>query len=551
MKFNEFNLSPELLKGVEAMGFEEASPIQAQSMEPMLAGRDVIAQAQTGTGKTAAYGIPMLETVTKEKKVQGLVLCPTRELCLQVAEELGKLGAYKKGIKILPIYGGTSIERQIRSLKGGVQIVVGTPGRVMDHMRRKTLKFNDLSIAVLDEADEMFAMGFRDDMQTILGETPESRQTCFFSATMEKEIMDFSARFQSDPEIIRIKHKQLTVENIKQYYLEMKASMKPEILSRLVDIYDPTLAIVFCNTKKRVDALVADMASRGYSVDGLHGDLKQNQRDSVMKRFRNSSIDILVATDVAARGIDVGNVDMVVNYDLPQDEEYYVHRIGRTARAGRKGLSFSFIVGRDIYKLEDIARYTKADLNYMELPTIEQMDDNYRENFEEKVIEALKNPGDLAEYKAMVESLLRLEYGAVEVAASLMKLLDESQQNRKHDALEQVDYGKKFRARGLRKDNRKDNRKGGKGKKKGGKKRFSNQAKLYWNVGRKDGVNPKVVLAVFNNETNLGRDVVGNILMRDHHTVIEVPKDMAKAAITQLQNKEVVGQSLHVRPYRD
>lgn len=551
MKFNEFNLSPQLLKGVEAMGFEEASPIQAQSMEPMLAGRDVIAQAQTGTGKTAAYGIPMLETVTKEKKVQGLVLCPTRELCLQVAEELGKLGAYKKGIKILPIYGGTSIERQIRSLKGGVQIVVGTPGRVMDHMRRKTLKFDDLSIAVLDEADEMFAMGFRDDMQTILDQTPKTRQTCFFSATMEKEIMDFSARFQSDPEIIRIKHKQLTVENIKQYYLEMKASMKPEILSRLVDIYDPTLAIVFCNTKKRVDALVADMASRGYSVDGLHGDLKQNQRDSVMKRFRNSSIDILVATDVAARGIDVGNVDMVVNYDLPQDEEYYVHRIGRTARAGRKGLSFSFIVGRDIYKLEDIARYTKADLHYMELPTIEQMDDNYRENFEERVIEALKNPGELGEYKAMVESLLRLEYGAVEVAASLMKLLDESQQNRKHDALEQVDYGKKFRARGLRKDNRKDNRKGGKGKKKGGKKRFSNQAKLYWNVGRKDGVNPKVVLAVFNNETNLGRDIVGNILLRDHHTVIEVPKDMAKTAITQLQNKEVVGQSLHVRPYRD
>ena len=551
MKFNEFNLSPELLKGVEAMGFEEASPIQSQSMEPMLAGRDVIAQAQTGTGKTAAYGIPMLETVTKEKKVQGLVLCPTRELCLQVAEELGKLGAYKKGIKILPIYGGTSIERQIRSLKGGVQIVVGTPGRVMDHMRRKTLRFDDLSIAVLDEADEMFAMGFRDDMQTILGETPETRQTCFFSATMEKDIMDFSARFQSDPEIIRIKHKQLKVENIKQYYLEMKASMKPEILSRLVDIYDPTLAIVFCNTKKRVDALVADMASRGYSVDGLHGDLKQNQRDAVMKRFRNSSIDILVATDVAARGIDVGDVDMVVNYDLPQDEEYYVHRIGRTARAGRKGLSFSFIVGRDIYKLEDIARYTKADLHYMELPTIEQMDDNYRENFEAKVIEGLKNPGELGEYKAMVESLLRLEYGAVEIAASLMKLLDDSQQNRKHDALEQVDFGKQFRARGLRKDNRKENRKEVKGKKKGGKKRFSNQAKLYWNVGRKDGVNPKVVLAVFNNETNLGRDIVGNILLRDHHTVIEVPKDMAKAAIHQLQNKEVAGQSSHVRLYRD
>ncbi|MDD7362888.1 MAG: DEAD/DEAH box helicase [Firmicutes bacterium] len=534
------------MKGIEAMGFEEASPIQAKSMDPMLNGRDVVAQAQTGTGKTAAYGIPMLERVTAEKKVQGLVLCPTRELSLQVANELGKLGKFKKNIRILPVYGGTSIERQIRALKKGVQIVVGTPGRVMDHMRRKTLKMDDLSIAILDEADEMFDMGFRDDMQKILSKTPDSRQTCFFSATMEREIMDFSARFQRDPEIIRIKHKQLTVENIKQYYLEMKASMKPEILSRLIDIYDPALAIVFCNTKKRVDALTAELASRGYSVDGLHGDLKQNQRDAVMKRFRQGAIDILIATDVAARGIDVGDVDMVVNYDLPQDEEYYVHRIGRTARAGRKGLSFSFIVGRDIYKLEDIVRYTKADLNYMELPTIKQMDDSFKANLETCVIEALKTADDLTEYKAIVESLLKLEYGAVEISAALMKLLDESQQSRRHDALDQVDYGKKFRAHGLRKDRK------SKGKKsKGAKKRFSNHAKLYFNKGRKDGVNPKVVLAIFKNETNLGRDIVGNIAIRDHHSVVEVPKEVAKSAIHQLQNVRVAGEAMHVRMYRD
>ena len=546
MKFNEFNLSEAILKGIEAMGFEEASPIQAQSMAPLLEGKDVIAQAQTGTGKTAAYGIPMLERVEKKGPLQGLVLCPTRELCRQVANELANLGAYKKGVKILPVYGGTSIDRQIRALRGGVQIVVGTPGRVMDHMRRKTLRFDNLSIAILDEADEMFDMGFRDDMRTILDETPDNRQTCFFSATMEKDIMDFSRKFQRDPEIIRIKHKQLTVENIEQYYLEMKASMKPEILSRLVDIYDPTLAIVFCNTKRRVDALVSEMASRGYAVDGLHGDLKQNQRDSVMKRFRNSSIDMLVATDVAARGIDVGDVDMVVNYDLPQDEEYYVHRIGRTARAGRKGLSFSFIVGRDIYKLEDIVRYTKADLSYMELPTMEQMDVNKRESLEGKVAELLDAEADLSEYKPMVESMLRLEYGAVEISAALLKLLDDSSQSKKHDALDEVDYGKKFRARGLRKD-----RKGKEKKEKGGKKRFSNNAKLYMDKGRKDGINPKAVLAIFKKETDLGADIVGNILIRDHHTVIEVPKKEAKSAIEQLDGMKSRGKTYHVRTYRD
>ncbi|MDY3118109.1 MAG: DEAD/DEAH box helicase [Peptoniphilus sp.] len=546
MKFNEFNLSQALLKGIEAMGFEEASPIQAESMAPLLEGKDVIAQAQTGTGKTAAYGIPMLERVEEKGPVQGLVLCPTRELCLQVANELSNLGAYKKGVKILPVYGGTAIERQIRALKGGVQIVVGTPGRVMDHMRRKTLRFDDLAMAILDEADEMFDMGFRDDMRTILDETPVDRQTCFFSATMEKDIMDFSAKFQRDPAIIRIKHKQLTVENIEQYYLEMKASMKPEILSRLVDIYDPTLAIVFCNTKKRVDDLVSEMASRGYAVDGLHGDLKQSQRDAVMKRFRNSSIDMLVATDVAARGIDVGDVDMVVNYDLPQDEEYYVHRIGRTARAGRKGLSFSFIVGRDIYKLEDIVRYTKADLSYMELPTMEQMDVNKRENLEGKVEGILDAEEDLSKYKVMVERMLRLEYGAVEISAALLKLLDDNGQSRKHDALDEVDYGKKFRARGLRKD-----RKGKEKKTKSGKKRFSNNVKIYMDKGRKDGLNPKAVLAIFKKETDLGRDIVGNIMIRDHHTVIELPKKSAKSAVEQLDGMKSRGKTYHVRMYRE
>ena len=265
-----------------------------------------------------------------------------------------------------------------------------------------------------------------------------------------------------------------------------------------------------------------------------------------MKRFRNASIDMLVATDVAARGIDVGDVDMVVNYDLPQDEEYYVHRIGRTARAGRKGLSFSFIVGRDIYKLEDIVRYTKADLAYMELPTMEQMDVNKRENLEGKVAEILDAEADLSRYKPMVESMLRLEYGAVEISAALLKLLDDSTQSKKHDALDEVDYGKKFRARGLRKD-----RKTKEKKEKSGKKHFTNNAKLYMDKGRKDGITPKAILAIFKKETDLGADVVGNILIRDHHTVIEVPKKAAKSAIEQLDGMKSRGKTYHVRAYRD
>ena len=320
--------------------------------------------------------------------------------------------------------------------------------------------------------------------------------------------------------------------------------MKPEILSRLVDIYDPKLTIVFCNTKKRVDELVTEMASRGYSVDGLHGDLKQGQRDAVMRRFRQSSIDMLVATDVAARGIDVGDVDMVVNYDLPQDEEYYVHRIGRTARAGRKGLSFSFVVGRDIYKMEDIVRYTKADLRYMALPTMEEMDTRSRENLQGRIAAALEEDGDIALYKPMVDALLAMEYGAVEICAALMKLLDDAGQGKKHDALEQVDYGKKFRARGLRKD-----KKGKKDKKKA--KQNGAYANIYLDKGRKQGINPKVILAIFKNDTTIPKDVVGNILIRDRHTVVELPKEVAKDAIRQLASVKVRGKKIHARFYRD
>lgn len=338
LQFMELNIKPEILKAVASMGFEEMTPIQARAIPVELEGADVIGQAQTGTGKTAAFAIPILQKVNpKLKKPQAMVICPTRELAIQVADEIRKLAKYMSSVKVLPIYGGQEISKQIRSLKSGVQIIIGTPGRIMDHMRRKTVKFDDICTVVLDEADEMLDMGFREDIETILREIREDRQTLLFSATMPKPILELTRMYQKNPQTIKVIRKELTVPNITQYYYEVRPKNKGEVLSRLLDIYDPKLSVVFCNTKKGVDELVQELQGRGYFAEGLHGDMKQTMRDRVMRSFRNGKTEILVATDVAARGIDVDDVDAVFNYDLPQDEEYYVHRIGRTGRAGKQG----------------------------------------------------------------------------------------------------------------------------------------------------------------------------------------------------------------------
>ena len=356
-KFEDLELTSEILRAVKYMGFEETTPIQAKAIPAMRSGIDIIGQAQTGTGKTAAFGIPLLEKIDiKNKRPQAIVLCPTRELAIQVAEEIRNLARYLHGIKILPIYGGQEISTQIRSLKSGTQIIIGTPGRVMDHMRRKTLKMDDIHTVVLDEADEMLNMGFREDIETILTDVPDERQTVLFSATMPQAILDITKKFQKNSQLVKVTKKELTVPNIEQFYYEVPPKKKEEVLSRLLDIYTPKLSVVFCNTKKQVDLLVNGLLGRGYFAAGLHGDLKQDQRDRVMQGFRSGKTDILVATDVAARGIDVEEVEAVFNYDLPQDEEYYVHRIGRTGRAGRIGRSFSFVSGKEVYKLKEIQK---------------------------------------------------------------------------------------------------------------------------------------------------------------------------------------------------
>ncbi|WP_290769533.1 DEAD/DEAH box helicase, partial [Halanaerobium sp.] len=336
IKFNELDVSDEILKAVEEMGFEETTPIQTNAIPAILNGKDIVGQAQTGTGKTAAFGIPLLEEMDADNKdPQAIILCPTRELAIQVSEELKRLAKYKKRIYTLPIYGGQSIGRQIKALNKGVQIVIGTPGRVMDHIRRKTLKLDNIDYFVLDEADVMLDMGFIDDIETVLRDIPDDRQTLFFSATIPQSIKKLSKKYQNNSEFLRVAHEKLTVPSIDQYYYEIRRNDKLKALTRILDLSSPELAIVFCNTRRMVDDLNIKLQARGYLSDAIHGGLNQNQRDRVMNKFRNGIIEVLVATDVAARGIDVEDVEAVFNYDLPQDTDYYVHRIGRTGRAGK------------------------------------------------------------------------------------------------------------------------------------------------------------------------------------------------------------------------
>ena len=361
-------LDERIVRAIHKMGFEKLTPIQQQAIPVLLEGADIIGQAQTGTGKTAAFGIPAIQRCDPElKKLQTIILCPTRELAIQAAEELRNLAQYMHGIKVLPIYGGQDINRQIMGLRG-VQIIVGTPGRVMDHMRRHTIKLDHVHLVVLDEADEMLNMGFREDMETILGQIPNAHQTALFSATMPQPILEITGQFQHDARMIKVAAKELTIPLVSQKFYRIKAQDKDAACVRLLDYYQPKLCLIFCNTKKKVDELTAVLKQAGYQAEGLHGDLAQHQRDVVMGRFRGGSTNILIATDVAARGIDVDNVEAVINYDIPQDIEYYVHRIGRTGRAGKTGRAFTFVSGREIFRIRDIEKVCRTTVEEKHLP---------------------------------------------------------------------------------------------------------------------------------------------------------------------------------------
>jgi ATP-dependent RNA helicase DeaD len=371
--FGDLELSIQLQKAVADMGFTEPTPIQSGTIPAIREGKDVIGQAHTGTGKTLAFAIPILEGLSPTGRgVEAIILCPTRELAVQVADEFKKLAKYRKDARIVPVYGGQPIEKQLVGLKKGARIVVGTPGRVMDHMNRGTLRLDSIRFAVLDEADRMLDMGFVDDMKTILWAMPEERQTLLFSATMPSTVMDLVNKFQKDPQVVNVAGDQITVPQVEQTFYEVKPWMKLDMLCKLIDTYNPIASLVFCNTKRRVDEIVKNLQSRGYSADSLHGDMNQTRRDKAMLRFRKKQSSILVATDVAARGLDVDGIEAVINYDVPQDDQHYVHRIGRTARMGRSGRAFTLVLSGELSKLREIQDNVKTRIKRQMVPSFKR-----------------------------------------------------------------------------------------------------------------------------------------------------------------------------------
>ncbi len=552
--FSELQLDSRILRAVEEMGFEEATPIQAQAIPVQMEGRDIVGQAQTGTGKTAAFGIPLLQKIDpKNKKIQAIALCPTRELAIQVAGEIRNLAKYMHGIKVLPIYGGQDITRQIRGLKDGTQIVIGTPGRVMDHMRRKTIRCDQIHTVIMDEADEMLNMGFLEDMETILSQLPEERQTVMFSATMPPAIQEIARRFQKDPVNVRVVKKELTVPKVTQYYYEVKPKTKTEVMCRLLDLYAPKRSVAFCNTKKQVDELVQELQGRGYFAEGLHGDLKQVQRDRVMNSFRAGRTEILVATDVAARGIDVDDVEAVFNYDIPQDDEYYVHRIGRTGRAGREGIAFSLAVGKEVYKLRDIQRYCRTRILPQAIPSLNDITAIKAEKILEQVKEVMEET-DLTRMVHLVEQkVLEEDYTTLDVAAALLKLAmgeenedidDSGRPARSLDDLDRYGYGRR-EGRGSRDSGRSAGRRGrngGRGRREGA----AGMARLFLNIGKDQNVRPADILGAIAGESGISGKMVGSIDMYDKYTFVEVPEDAAEQVMNAMARAKIRGRNVHM-----
>ena len=424
--FSELGLSPEILKAVDKMGFEEASPIQTAVIPHALGGRDVVGQSATGSGKTAAFAIPAIEKVDVQmKKAQVLVLCPTRELAVQVSEEFGKLAFFKRGLMEVPIYGGQSYERQFRALAAGAQVVIGTPGRVMDHMERGTLLLDNLKVIILDEADRMLDMGFRDDIEHILKSVPKERQCLFFSATMPRMIQELIKRYTRNPEWVRIEAHAANAPQVDQVYFEVDRRSKIEVLTRLIDLHDFRFGIIFCSTKIMVDELDEHLHARGYSVDRLHGDITQATRTRVMDKFRRRGFEFLIATDVAARGLDVDDLEVVFNFDLPNDGEDYTHRIGRTGRAGKKGRAFTFVSGRELYKLQSMIHYARLKIRRERVPSLDEVEEAKGNAFVEK-LRATLDEKKFKPHDQMFDRLLEQGYTSTDIASALIHMMQTS-----------------------------------------------------------------------------------------------------------------------------
>ncbi len=516
-KFSELNLNDSILKGLEQMGFENPTPVQVQCIPPLLEGKDVVGQAQTGTGKTAAFGVPVVQhTDTSISEVQTIIMCPTRELAIQVTGELIKIGKHLNGLNVVPIYGGQPISRQIKALKRGAHIVVGTPGRTIDHLRRGTMKLNKLKRVVFDEADEMLNMGFRDDMEQILSYSDQPVQTIMFSATMSKGIRKIMNRYMNNPETITIERKKVTAPNIEQYVVEVRDSVRTEAICRFMDINGFKLALVFCNTKRKTEQVTSELQSRGYSSDFINGDLNQNQRDRVMAKFRSGAIDILVGTDVAARGLDIEDIEVVFNYDIPQDPEYYVHRIGRTGRAGRSGMAITFATRRKSKQLRTIEKQIKSQLNPLDLPTVADVQVSRLEGMMDEVVEVLEK-GDLRPYIEQLEGFTDDRFTTVEIAAALLKMNTASSVGEEQSDDNSRTYDD------------------------------SAMVKMHFSVGKKNNVYPGDLVGAIAGESGIPGDTIGNIDIFPNHSFVDLPGQYVKQVLGSMNKNRVKGKKVHVK----
>ena len=520
LKFEETQLSDNLKRALAENGYIDATPIQTKALPYLLEGEDVIGQSQTGTGKTAAYGLPIINSIDKDlNKVQALILCPTRELALQVVGELRKFAKYEDSIKSLAVYGGEGIERQIASLKRGVKIVVGTPGRIMDHMRRRTLKFDNVKTVVLDEADEMLNMGFEEDIETILKETPKERQTVLFSATMNERVLGISKKYLSEPVSVKIKAKELTVDKIKQIAIEVKQPMKNEVLSRVIDINNPKKAVVFCNTKKKVDDLIEDLKARGYSAESLHGDVKQIQRERIMKKFKAGDFKVLVATDVVARGIDVDELQLVVNYDVPQEEEYYVHRIGRTGRNGADGKAYTFVVGKEKQKLASIEKYAKTKVEFGKIPT----DDEIKEVKNKHLVEKVQSVIDAEDFS-----------GNTIIEEIYNKLSKENDSEKVVKALLKMTFGEQMVIEKMPKIQGKKDKKSSE----------NGNTKFFFSLGKKDNIKAKDIVGSIASNVPISGSEIGKINIMDKFSFVEIPTRYAEEFLDGMMGKQIKGKNV-------
>ncbi len=558
--FAELGLSPELLKAVVQMGYEEATQIQSQAIPALLSGADVVGQSQTGSGKTAAFALPAIERVdVRVRAPQILILCPTRELAVQVAEEVAKLASFKKGVREIPIYGGQSYDRQLRGLRDGAQIVIGTPGRVMDHLERRTLKFDQIKMVILDEADRMLDMGFLDDIRTILKQAPIERQTVFFSATMPRPIQDLIKTFTKNPINVAIETQALTMPAIEQVYYEVDRRSKLDVLCRLIDLQDITFAIIFCATKMMVDELTEHLAARGYSADKMHGDMTQAMRERVIAKFRKRGLEFLVATDVAARGLDVDDVEVVFNYDLPHDGDDYIHRIGRTGRAGRSGRAITFVSGRELYKMQNIIRFTKGKIRRERIPSEEEVEKKRANSFYDSLHKTLEE-GKYERQDALIGRLLDQGYVATDIASALIHLFGEdevkpAEQPRKQwiepapsrdhfrperrgyadrgDKPERFERKPALAGTGLKAD-----------RESGAVSHEAGMVRLTLGVGRDHNVQPGDVLGVIVGITKLPKEIVGVIRMQTKQTLVDIAEEHADRVASKLNGIEFKGRKL-------